>query len=41
MLVFAFADEVLERMELVPVRTSIERRLAARLPEAGAIDVIG
>lgn len=41
MLVFAFADEVLERMELAPVRTSIERRLAARLPEAGAIDVIG
>jgi len=41
MLVFAFADEVLERMELAPVRTSIERRLAARLPEAGAMDVIG
>jgi Fe-S cluster assembly protein SufD len=41
MLVFAFADEVLERMELAPVRISIERRLAARLPEAGAIDVIG
>jgi Fe-S cluster assembly protein SufD len=41
MLVFAFADEVLERMALTPVRTSIERRLAARLPEAGAIDVIG
>jgi Fe-S cluster assembly protein SufD len=41
MLVFAFADEVLERMELESVRTSIERRLAARLPEVGAMDVIG
>ena len=41
MLVFAFADEVLERMDLEPVRTSIERRLAARLPESGAMEVIG
>lgn len=40
MLVFAFADEVLERMELTPIRTSIERRLAARLPEAGVMEVI-
>ncbi|MFO8153883.1 Fe-S cluster assembly protein SufD [Thioalkalivibrio sp.] len=40
MLVFAFADEVLERMGLAPIRTSIERRLAARLPEAGVMEVI-
>jgi Fe-S cluster assembly protein SufD len=32
MLVFAFADEVLESMDLQPVRNSIEARLAARLP---------
>ena len=32
MLVFAFADEVLERMDIAPVRTDIEARLAARLP---------
>lgn len=40
MLVFAFADEVLERMELTPVRTSIERRLAQRLPDTGTLDII-
>ena len=34
MLVFAFADEVLEQMSLGPVRTHIEAQLAARLPQA-------
>lgn len=33
MLVFAFADEVLESMALTAVRESIEQRLAGRLPE--------
>ncbi|AHE98099.1 Fe-S cluster assembly protein SufD [Thioalkalivibrio paradoxus] len=32
MLVFAFADEVLESMDLEPLRANIEARLAARLP---------
>ncbi|MBS3800674.1 MAG: Fe-S cluster assembly protein SufD [Thioalkalivibrio sp.] len=33
MLVYAFAEEVLERMHLEPVRNAMEQRLAQRLPE--------
>jgi len=38
MLVFAFADEVLDGMDLLPVRESIEARLAARLPGGQAFE---
>jgi Fe-S cluster assembly protein SufD len=33
-LVFAFADEVIERLELAPIRAQLEQRIVGRLPDS-------